>query len=212
MTLWNGQWYGGHYTLGYSVVFPPLAAWFGPVLVGVVSCVAATTCLCCCFGSATERRGALVAASWFAVGMAVNLAVGRLPFALGLAFGLLALLAYQRATPCQQWSPLCSPHSPARLRVSSSRSGSGAWSSTCGCVDGRARTWRSASRWTGCGQRRAGGDHIGSVPRSRRVSVPGRGIRGSAGVLRRHCGPSAHGRAVCALPLHSQRQRRCRCS
>ena len=37
-----------------------------------------------------------IAACWFAVGTAVNLAVGRLPFALGLAFGLVALLAYER--------------------------------------------------------------------------------------------------------------------
>ena len=95
MTLWNGQWYGGHYTLGYSVVFPPLAAWFGPMLVGIVSSVVATMCFMLLL---RERYGAVsaFAASWFAVGTAVNLAVGRLPFALGLAFGLLALLAYQR--------------------------------------------------------------------------------------------------------------------
>ncbi len=113
MTLWNGQWYGGHYTLGYSVVFPPLAAWFGPVLVGIVSSVVATMCFMLLL---RERYGAIsaYAACWFAIGTAVNLAVGRLPFALGLAFGLLALLAYQRghgllAVVAALLAPLASP-------------------------------------------------------------------------------------------------------
>ena len=34
MAIWNGSWYGGHYTLTYSVLFPPLAALLGPQLVG----------------------------------------------------------------------------------------------------------------------------------------------------------------------------------
>jgi hypothetical protein len=122
MTLWNGQWYGGHYTLGYSVVFPPLAAWFGPVLVGVVSCVAATMCLLLLLRERYGATRALVAASWLAVGMAVNLAVGRLPFALGLAFGLLALLAYQRghavsAVVAALLAPLASPVAGVFLAV-----------------------------------------------------------------------------------------------
>ena len=34
LAIWNGSWYGGHYTLTYSVLFPPLAALLGPQLVG----------------------------------------------------------------------------------------------------------------------------------------------------------------------------------
>ena len=30
LAIWNGSWYGGHYTLTYSVLFPPLAALLGP--------------------------------------------------------------------------------------------------------------------------------------------------------------------------------------
>lgn len=37
--IWNGSWYGGHYTLTYSVLFPPLAAALGPQVVGMLSCV-----------------------------------------------------------------------------------------------------------------------------------------------------------------------------
>ena len=42
LAIWNGSWYGGHYTLTYSVLFPPLAALLGPQLVGTVSVVASS--------------------------------------------------------------------------------------------------------------------------------------------------------------------------
>src|SRR3954466_13752137 len=29
LTLWNGNWYGGHYTLSYSILSPPLTWLFG---------------------------------------------------------------------------------------------------------------------------------------------------------------------------------------
>jgi len=35
--IWNGSWYGGHYTLTYSVLFPPLAALMGTRLLGALS-------------------------------------------------------------------------------------------------------------------------------------------------------------------------------
>ena len=41
LTVWNAQWYGGHHVLGYSLLFAPLAAAFGPAIVGVLSAVAA---------------------------------------------------------------------------------------------------------------------------------------------------------------------------
>jgi hypothetical protein len=113
LTLWNGQWYGGHYTLGYSVVFPPLAAWFGPLVVGLASSLAATTCFMLLLKRRYGNTGAL-AACWVAVGTAINLSVGRLPFALGLAFGLAALLAYDHgrmalAVVAAFMTPLASP-------------------------------------------------------------------------------------------------------
>src|ERR1700749_4810570 len=30
LAIWNGSWYGGPYTLTYSLLFPPLAALLGP--------------------------------------------------------------------------------------------------------------------------------------------------------------------------------------
>jgi hypothetical protein len=42
LEIWNGSWYGGHYTLTYSVLFPPLAALIGPQLVGSLSVVSSS--------------------------------------------------------------------------------------------------------------------------------------------------------------------------
>jgi hypothetical protein len=94
-TLWNGQWFGGHHTLGYSVLFPPLAAAIGPELVGCLAAVAS--------GLLFDRiaRGhwaedAWLGSLWFAASTATNLLIGRLTFALGVAVGLGAVLALQR--------------------------------------------------------------------------------------------------------------------
>jgi hypothetical protein len=121
LTLWNGQWYSGHYILGYSVVYPPLASWFGPLTVGIASGVVASAALVDLLWRRFGVAGAM-AACWFAVGTAVNLAVGRLPFALGLAFGLVALVAYQRrwvvvAVPVAMLSSLASPVAGAFLAL-----------------------------------------------------------------------------------------------
>ena len=37
LAIWNSSWYGGHYTLTYSVLFPPLAALLGPQVVGLLA-------------------------------------------------------------------------------------------------------------------------------------------------------------------------------
>jgi hypothetical protein len=101
-TLWNAEWYGGHHTLGYSVLFPPLAALLGPRLVGALAAVAAAALFA---ALAREHFGerSWVGASWFAVGTATMLLSGRIPFALGFAFGLGALFAYQRGR--SRWAP-----------------------------------------------------------------------------------------------------------
>jgi len=93
--LWNGQWFGGHATLDYSVLAPMASALVGPVMVagasGVVAAVLFDQVVGRAFGSG-GRCGSL----WFAVGTAVNVVVGRVPFALGLAFGMVMLWALQR--------------------------------------------------------------------------------------------------------------------
>lgn len=93
--LWNGHWYAGHHALAYSVLFPPLAALLGPALAGAAGAVAAAAVF---EPLARHRFGdrARLGSLWFALGTGAVLFSGRLPFALGLALGLGALLALQR--------------------------------------------------------------------------------------------------------------------
>jgi len=114
MAIWNGSWYGGHYTLTYSVLFPPLAALLGPQLVGSVSVVASAYLF---DRLVRDRWGepARWATLWFAAGVVTLLADGQLTFALGVAFGLASLRALQlergslallAATACALSSPV----------------------------------------------------------------------------------------------------------
>ncbi len=95
---WNNYWYGGHYLLGYSVLFPPLGAAVGATVVGGLAAVAATGL----FGLLVNRHygsGARLATLWFGAGTITMLLSGRLTFALGVAVGLAALLALDRDRP-----------------------------------------------------------------------------------------------------------------
>jgi hypothetical protein len=114
LEIWNGSWYGGHYTLTYSVLFPPLASLLGPQLVGTVSVVASSYL----FDRLVRDRwgeAARWATLWFAAGVVTLLADGQLTFALGVAFGLATLRALQTgrtklsllaATACALSSPV----------------------------------------------------------------------------------------------------------
>ena len=112
-TQWHNQWYGGHHTPGYSLLFPPLGAVLGVAMVAVISSVAATWAFTALANALLPPRAALVSAVWFAVGTATNVAVGRVTFALGLALAVFAIGAMLRASP---WAvviaivaPLASP-------------------------------------------------------------------------------------------------------
>jgi hypothetical protein len=94
LAIWNGSWYGGHYTLTYSLLFPPLAALLGPQLVGTGAVVASSYLF---DRLVRDRWGpeARWATLWFAAGVVTLLADGQLTFALGVAFGLAALRCLQ---------------------------------------------------------------------------------------------------------------------
>jgi hypothetical protein len=93
LTLWDNGWYGGHYLPGYSVFAPALGALVGErLLLGLCTVAAAGL-----FGLITPRvfgmGGARVAAVSFALGVSVTMLSGRVAFSLGLAVGLLAVVA-----------------------------------------------------------------------------------------------------------------------
>jgi hypothetical protein len=94
--IWDDGWYAGHHLLGYSVLFPVLGALLGPKLLGVLATVAAVVLferlVARAYGPRSEP-----AAVWFAIAAAASLWAGRIPFALGLALGLAALLALERS-------------------------------------------------------------------------------------------------------------------
>ncbi len=114
LAIWNGSWYGGHYILTYSVLFPPLGAVLGPQVVGMLAVVASSYLF---DRLVRERWGAPArwATLWFAAGVVTLLADGQLTFALGVAFGLAALrflqvgrsaLALVAAVACALSSPV----------------------------------------------------------------------------------------------------------
>jgi hypothetical protein len=91
-TVWDGRWYGGHDIPGYSLVFPPLAAWLGVRTVGALAVLASAALFeriaRVAYGDAA-RWGAI----WFAVAALGDVWSGRVTFALGVSFALAAVAA-----------------------------------------------------------------------------------------------------------------------
>jgi len=113
LIVFDSHWYAGHTLPGYSLLFPPLAAVVGPRLLGALACVAATAAFTRLLRG-RRNTGDDIAILWFAVVIAINLAIGRLPFALGVALGIGALAAVreQRRWWALALAVLCSAASP----------------------------------------------------------------------------------------------------
>ena len=119
LAIWNGSWYGGHYTLNYSLLFPPAASVVGPQVVGMLSVVASSYLFDRLVRDewGIEARWATL---WFAAGVVTLLADGQLTFALGVALGLMALRSLQEgrgalAVLAAAACPLASPVAGAFL-------------------------------------------------------------------------------------------------
>lgn len=95
--VWNNRWFGGHHTLGYGPALPVLGAAVGVWTVAVASAAVAAAAVHVLIRSAGGR--ARWASVWFATGTLTNVAIGRLPFALGLAVAVVALYAAQQRRP-----------------------------------------------------------------------------------------------------------------
>jgi hypothetical protein len=118
LQVWNNAWYGGHALPGYSVLYPVAAMLLGAGLSGLLG-VTVSSWAAIRLTSDVDSRWArtygiavpVAAAAW---GLA-NLILGQVPFILGVAAALLALLAVRRriwvlagllAALCSLFSPL----------------------------------------------------------------------------------------------------------
>jgi len=97
LTLWDNAWYGGHHLLAYSLLAPALSALLGAQLLAAISMTLAAALFARLIADRFEPRASALAAGWFALGAAIGLLANRVPFDLGLALGLAALLARSRA-------------------------------------------------------------------------------------------------------------------
>jgi MFS family permease len=92
-TLWDNGWYGGHHVLAYSVLAPALSALLSPQLLAALAATAATALFAALIDGCFAARATRIASCWFALGAAAGLLSNRVPFELGVAVGLAALLA-----------------------------------------------------------------------------------------------------------------------
>ncbi|SCL17752.1 hypothetical protein GA0074692_0245 [Micromonospora pallida] len=91
-------WYGGVHQFGYSLLTAGLGALFGVRMVGAVAAVVSAAALGWLFVRHRARRP-LLAGVLGAIVLVGNLASGRITFAVGLALGLLALVAVSADRP-----------------------------------------------------------------------------------------------------------------
>jgi hypothetical protein len=96
-TLWDNGWYGGHHVLAYSVLAPALSVLLSPQLLAALAATAATALFAALIDGCFAVRATRSASCWFALGAAAGLLSNRVPFELGVAVGLAALLV-ARAT------------------------------------------------------------------------------------------------------------------
>ncbi len=95
LTLWDSQWYGGHWTFDYSVLFAPIG-WLAGIPLLETVCVALAAWAFDRLAVRRFGRAGRVAAVVFAAGTVAQVAIGQEPYLLGETFALLALLSARR--------------------------------------------------------------------------------------------------------------------
>jgi hypothetical protein len=113
-TIWDNSWYGGHHLPAYSILAPGLGALIGPQPLAALSMIVATALFARLIDGCFPARAVRIAAVWIALGASVSLLSSRVPFDLGLAVGLAALLAarHRRLWIALALSVLCALASP----------------------------------------------------------------------------------------------------
>jgi hypothetical protein len=95
-SLWDNSWYGGHHLLAYSVLAPALGSMIGTQPLTAISMTLAAWLFAVAIEGRFPARATRIAAAWFALGAGIALLSSRVPFDLGLALGLGALVLAQR--------------------------------------------------------------------------------------------------------------------
>lgn len=135
-TLWDNYWYAGHHLPGYSLIFPWFALVLGMRVAGalavLVSAIAFERIATGAYGP-RARWGAVC----FAVAAAGDVWIGRLTFAVGVSFALLAVLAVTRGRcwPAALLAALCAATSPVAGLLLALAAGS--WAIAQGTAPGR---------------------------------------------------------------------------
>ena len=135
--MWDSQWYGGHWTFNYSVLFPPIG-WLAGIPVMETVCVALAAWAFDRLAVARFGRAGRVGAIVFAVGTVAQVANGQEPYLLGETIGLLAVLAasgkrWPLALPLGAAAALASPLTGAFVAIVAAAWLIGSWP---------ARRWR----------------------------------------------------------------------
>jgi hypothetical protein len=94
-SLWDNNWFGGHYLPDYSLVLAPLASLLGLYWTGILAVASSTLIF---RRLVAERFGSrtAVATALFALSATGDLFIGRIAFALGVTFGLASVLSIVR--------------------------------------------------------------------------------------------------------------------
>jgi hypothetical protein len=92
-TVWDNAWYAGHHLPAYSLLAPALGWLIGPALLAALSMTIAAALFEVLLEGRFPPQASRIAAAWFALGAGIGLFASRVPFDLGLAVGLGALVA-----------------------------------------------------------------------------------------------------------------------
>jgi len=113
-TLWDNAWYAGHHLPAYGVLAPAIGWLLAPQLLAALSMTAAAALFAALIDGHFPALATRIAARWFALGAAIGLLSNRVPFDLGLALGLGALLLARRRRhgPALALALLCALASP----------------------------------------------------------------------------------------------------
>ncbi len=183
--LWDDQWYAGHGLIGYSVLYPAVAALLTPQLAAGLAATASAAV----FEPFARRHfgaGAWLGAILFGAGTAIDLYTGRLAFAVGVlpALGAVAALdtgALPAACALALLAALCSPVAALFTGVAGiGYAAGGAWSASSASASASAAAAAAAPASAPASGRAASGSGSADRPAGMRPALGGAAVAAAA--------------------------------